>query len=90
MDKLLELDRKINLKVGQEIKVSVKELDKENKRIKLVYDKKGPDPWSKVAEKYNVEMPIVDSAYDVLFNGLTPAEACKKLMTRELKFENED
>ena len=36
------------LEVGQEIKVSVKELDKENKRIKLVYDKKGPDPWSKV------------------------------------------
>lgn len=42
------------LKVGQEIKVSVKELDKENKRIKLVYDKKGPDPWSKVEEKYKV------------------------------------
>ena len=42
------------LKVGQEIKVSVKELDKENKRIKLVYDKKGPDPWSKVDENYNV------------------------------------
>ena len=42
------------LNVGQEIKVSVKELDKENKRIKLVYDKKGPDPWSKIEEKYNV------------------------------------
>lgn len=42
------------LKVGQEIKVSVKELDKENNRIKLVYDKKGPDPWSKVEENYNV------------------------------------
>lgn len=42
------------LNVGQEIKVSIKELDKENKRIKLVYDKKGPDPWSKVEEKYKV------------------------------------
>lgn len=40
--------------VGEEIKVRVKELDKENKRIKLVYDKKGPDPWSKVEEKYKV------------------------------------
>ena len=40
--------------VGEEIKVKVKELDKENKRIKLVYDKKGPDPWSKVEEKYKV------------------------------------
>ena len=42
------------LNVGQEIKVSVKELDKENKRIKLVYDKKGPDPWSKIEENYKV------------------------------------
>lgn len=42
------------LKVGQEIKVSIKELDKENKRIKLVYDKKGPNPWSLIEEKYKV------------------------------------
>lgn len=42
------------LSVGQEIKVKIKELDKENKRIKLVYDKKGPDPWSKIEEKYKV------------------------------------
>lgn len=40
--------------VGEKIKVKVKELDKENKRIKLIYDKKGPDPWSKVEEKYKV------------------------------------
>lgn len=42
------------VKVGQEIKVKIKELDKENKRIKLVYDKKGPNPWEKVEEKYKV------------------------------------
>lgn len=42
------------LTVGQEIKVSIKELDKENKRIKLVYDKKGPNPWSIIGEKYKV------------------------------------
>ncbi len=42
------------LEVGQEIKVKIKELDKENKRIKLIYDKKGPDPWEKVSEKYKV------------------------------------
>ena len=42
------------VKVGQEIKVKIKELDKENKRIKLVYDKKGPDPWANIEEKYNV------------------------------------
>lgn len=42
------------VEVGQEIKVKIKEVDKENKRIKLIYDKKGPDPWEKVEEKYKV------------------------------------
>ena len=42
------------LKVNEEIPVTVKELDKENKRFKLSYDKKGPNPWNKAKEKYNV------------------------------------
>lgn len=42
------------LQVGQKIEVKVKELDKENKRFKLSYEKKGPNPWNKVGEKYNV------------------------------------
>ena len=40
-----------------------------------------------LAKKYNVEMPIVNSVYDVLYNGLDPMEAVNKLMTRELKDE---
>lgn len=42
------------LKVGQEIKVRIKNADKENRRLMLVYDKKGPDPWDSVGEKYNL------------------------------------
>ena len=42
------------LKVGQEIKVKVQDFDKENKRLKLEYDKKGANPWDKFAEKYQV------------------------------------
>lgn len=42
------------VKVGQEIKVKVLEFDKENKRLKLEYDKKGANPWDKFAEKYSV------------------------------------
>ncbi|MBP3255488.1 MAG: S1 RNA-binding domain-containing protein [Clostridia bacterium] len=42
------------LKQGQKIKVTIKELDKENKRIKLSYSDKGPNPWSLVKEKYHV------------------------------------
>lgn len=43
----------------------------------------------KLQEKYNVEMPIVNAAYDVLFNGLSARDAAKQLMTRKLKFEVE-
>lgn len=42
------------LEVGQQIKVRVKEVDKENKRLKLIYDKKGPDPWENIEEKYKI------------------------------------
>ncbi len=41
----------------------------------------------KLAEKYNIEMPIVNTVYDVLYNGLKPEEAVKMLMTREKKCE---
>lgn len=42
------------VKQGQEIKVKVLDFDRENKRLKLEYDKKGANPWDKFAEKYNV------------------------------------
>ena len=41
-----------------------------------------------LSKKYNVEMPIVDSVYNILFNKLTPEEAVFKLMTREAKQED--
>ena len=41
-------------KVGQEIDVRVKELDKENRRFKLSYEKKGPNPWDKAGDKYHI------------------------------------
>ena len=40
-----------------------------------------------LAQKYNVEMPIVNAVYDVLYNGLDAREAVNNLMTRELKEE---
>ena len=41
----------------------------------------------KLAGKYNIEMPIVNTVYDVLYNGLKPQEAVMMLMTREKKCE---
>ena len=42
------------LEQGQKIKVTIIELDKENKRIKLGYGDKGPNPWNKVETKYHI------------------------------------
>ena len=41
----------------------------------------------KLAQKYNIEMPIVNAVYDILYNDLEPREAVTKLMTREKKAE---
>ena len=42
------------LEQGQKIKVTIIELDKENKRIKLGYGDKGPNPWNKAETKYHI------------------------------------
>jgi len=41
-----------------------------------------------LAGKYDVDMPILDAVYNVLFNGKSPRDAVVELMTRDLK--NED
>lgn len=41
----------------------------------------------KLSIKYNVEMPICNAVFDVLYNGLDPKEAVEKLMTRNLREE---
>lgn len=41
----------------------------------------------KLAQKYEVSMPIVDGAYDVLFNGGNIKDAIFGLMNREKKSE---
>lgn len=43
----------------------------------------------RLAEKYNVEMPIVNSVYDVIFNNKPITDVSNSLMTRTIKFENE-
>ena len=41
----------------------------------------------RLSKKYNIEMPIVNAVYDVLYNGLDPKEAVDILMTRNLRDE---
>lgn len=40
-----------------------------------------------LAKKYNVEMPIVNAVYDMLYNNLSPKEGVTILMTRDKKAE---
>jgi len=41
----------------------------------------------KLGKMYGIDIPIVNSVYDVLYNGLQPREGVKKLMMRNKKFE---
>ena len=40
-----------------------------------------------LSQKYNIEVPIINTAYDVIYNKLDAKEAVEKLMTREKKSE---
>ena len=40
-----------------------------------------------LGKKYNVEMPITETAFDVIYNKLNPREAVNNLMTRDKKDE---
>lgn len=42
------------LKIGQKIKVKAIDVDNQNRRIKLTYENKGPNPWNEINKKYNV------------------------------------
>lgn len=41
-----------------------------------------------LSKKQGVEMPIINAAYDVLYNGASPREAVTNLMLRDKKIEN--
>ncbi len=45
------------------------------------------DAAYELAKIHNIEMPIVNGVYDILYNNLDPKEAVTMLMTREKKFE---
>ncbi len=42
-----------------------------------------------LGKKYGVELPIINQAYAVLFEGKSPAAAVKELMTRSVKSEDQ-
>ena len=59
----------------QEIGMTIESID----NIETAYE---------LAKKYNIEMPIVNAVYNVLFNNLKPSDAVNRLMTRNAKSED--
>lgn len=59
----------------QEIGMTIEAID----NIEIAYE---------LCKKYNVEMPIVNSVYNILYNNLKPNDAVLQLMTREAKEED--
>lgn len=45
--------------------------------------------FHQLAQRLGVEMPLVDAVYQILYEDLSPKEAVRKLMSRELKDELE-
>ncbi len=63
-------------------------IDEARKEIGMVIESvDNIDVAYQLAKKYNIDMPIVDSVYNVLYNNLDPREAVNTLMTREPKEE---
>lgn len=63
-------------------------IDEARKEIGMVIESvDNIDVAYQLAKKYNVEMPIVDGVYNVLYNNLDPKEAVNILMTRSQKEE---
>lgn len=60
--------------VRKEVGMTIESID----NIEVAYE---------LSKKYNVEMPIVDAVYNVLYNNLDPREAVIMLMTRDKKAE---
>ncbi len=60
------------------------------KQVKMVVEGvKTAKAVKKLSEKYNVEMPISETAYDVLFNNMPVRECALALMKREMRSETE-
>lgn len=77
-------NRKAGYLIGQG-KTMQEAMDEVNMVVEGVYSAKAA---AKLADKYEVSMPIVKAVNEVLFEGKNPAEAVDELMLRDSKSEN--
>ena len=76
-------NRKAGMLIGQG-----KSLDETKKEVGMTIESiENIDVAYKLGKIHNIDMPIVNATYDILYNGLDINEALKQLMTRDKKFE---
>jgi len=81
----LSRNRTVGLKIGQGMG-----LEEITKGMNMVAEGvKTSISAFQLAKKMNVEMPIINQVYEILYQGKDPMVAVKELMTRELKKELE-
>ena len=65
-----------------------KTLDEARKEVGMVIESiDNIDVAYELGKKNNIEIPIIETAYDVIYNKLDPKTAVQNLMTREKKDE---
>lgn len=79
----LSRNRRFGLLIGQGKKSeeALKEIGQVVEGVKTVKAVK------KISEKYNLELPISEMVYKIIYEGLSPKKAVKKLMSRQPKKE---
>ena len=76
-------NRRAGILIGQG-----KTIDETRKEIGMVIESiDNIDVAHKLAQIHNIEMPILNAVYNILYNNLNPEDAVKQLMTREKKTE---
>ena len=81
-------DHSRNRKAGKLIG-SGKSIEETKKEVGMVIESiDNIDVAYELGKKYDVDLPIINTAYDILYNNLNPRDAVNILMTREKKAEN--
>ena len=76
-----------NFRAGKKIGLGENVLDVVNNSTQTVEGVRTIVAANQIAEQYNLILPIIQTAYQVLFNGLEAKEAVYKLLSRALKME---
>ena len=76
-------NRKAGLLIGQG-----KTIEEAKKEVGMVIESiDNIEVAYKLGKKYQIDMPILNTVYDILYNNLKPRDAVSKLMSRDKKSE---